>query len=73
MNETSLTTKVENVRLMNRGHQLISDGTHDQPFMEQESGYVRRANARKLSEDFVSVQNVEKAEATGRLEEGGLD
>jgi len=44
---------------------VICDGTQDQAFMEQEIVYIRSAKGGKVSVDFISIENVEKADATG--------
>ncbi|KAI0222661.1 hypothetical protein LSAT2_026077 [Lamellibrachia satsuma] len=44
---------------------IISDGTQDHAFMEQEIIFLRSARAGKVLVDFISVENVEKADATG--------
>ena len=44
---------------------LISDGTQDHAFMEQEIVFLSSARAGKVLVDFISVENVEKADATG--------
>ena len=44
---------------------LISDGTQDHAFMEQEIVFLRSVKAGRVTVDFVSVEHVEKADATG--------
>ena len=44
---------------------LISDGTQDHAFMEQQIVFLRNARAGKVLVDIISAKNVEKADATG--------
>ena len=44
---------------------LISDGTQDQAFIEQEIVFLLNAKADRVTVDFISVEHVEKADATG--------
>ena len=44
---------------------LITDGTQDHAFMEQEIVSVRSAKADRVTVDFITVELVEKTDATG--------
>ena len=44
---------------------LISDGRQDQAFMEQEVMFMHSAKAGRVTVDFICVEHVEKAGATG--------
>ena len=44
---------------------LISAGTQDQAFVEQEIVLLLSAKAGRVTVDFISVEHVEKADATG--------
>ena len=43
---------------------LISDGTQDQAFMEQEIMFLHSAKADRVRVDFISVELMEKADTT---------